>query len=77
MIPLLDKTVEGFEFNYRYFKESSAPGAVKAAGLDTFFLRTFRLNLAKEFFIAYSSGKLPFDVKNDDFFELGLSYKLQ
>lgn len=77
VIPLIDRMVEGFEFNYRYYKESGAPAAVKAAGLDSFFLRTFRLNLKHDLFIAYSSGKLPFDLKDDDFFQLGFSYKLE
>jgi hypothetical protein len=77
VIPILGNAVEGFEFNYRYFRESDAPAALKAAGLNSFFLRTFRLKLAKQLFVAYSNGKLPFDLKDDDFFELGLSYKLE
>jgi hypothetical protein len=77
VIPFLGKAVRGFEFNYRYFRESGAPAAVKTAGLDSYFLRTFRLNLPRDLFIAYSSGKLPFDLKDDDFFELGLTYQLE
>ncbi len=77
VIPFIDKLVEGFEFNYRYFHESGAPDAIEAAGIDSFFLRTFRLNLKKDLFIAYSNGKLPFDLQNDEFFTLGFNYKLE
>jgi hypothetical protein len=76
VLPFLNKAVEGFEFNYRYFHEGGAPAAVEAAGLDSFFLKTVRLRLPKQLFIAYSSGKLPFDLEDDEFFELGFSYKL-
>jgi len=75
-VPFLGKMADSFEFNYRYYQESGAPAAVEAAKLDTFFLRTFRLNLEHDLFIAYSEGKLPFDVQEDEFFTLGFKYDL-
>jgi len=76
-IPVIGKMVESFEFNYRYYQESGAPDVIESAKLDRFFLRTFRLNLEHDLFLAYSNGKLPFDVKEDDFFTLGFSYNLE
>jgi len=75
-IPFLGKMANSFEFNYRYYEETGAPAAVEDARLDKFFLRTFRLNLEHDLFIAYSKGKLPFDVTEDEFFTLGFSYDL-
>jgi hypothetical protein len=75
-VPFLGKMATSFEFNYRFYQESGAPAAIENARLDEFFLRTFRLNLEHELFIAYSNGKLPFDVKEDDFFTLGFSYNI-
>jgi hypothetical protein len=75
-VPVLGKMARSFEFNYRYYGESGAPLAIEQAGLDKFFLRTFRLNLEHDLFVAYSKGKLPFDVKEDDYFTLGFSYDL-
>lgn len=69
--------VQSIEFNYRYFRESSPPGAIEAAGLDRHQLITYRIGLPKDLFIAYSKGKLPFDRRDDRIFEIGLSYKLQ
>jgi hypothetical protein len=76
-LPLFGKMTDSFEFNYRYYEESGAPAAIEAAKLDKFFLRTFRLNLKHDLFIAYSQGKLPFDVAEDEFFTLGFSYDLE
>lgn len=69
--------VQSIEFNYRYFRESSPPAAVAAADLDRHQLITYRIGLPKDLFIAYSTGKLPFDRRDDHIFEIGLSYKLQ
>lgn len=66
-----------FEINYRYFKELSAPDAIEAAGADTFKLATYRLGFPNKLFLAYSTGKLPFDRTSDQIFELGFSFKLK
>jgi hypothetical protein len=69
--------IDTFEFNYRYFRESSPPAQVEAAGLDRHHLTTFYLGLPKDLFIAYSTGTLPFDRRSDRIFEVGLTFKLQ
>jgi len=76
MYPLNWKTVRTVEFNYRYFLENNAPSAIKSAGLDKHELATLRVGLKNDLFIAYSTGKLPFDRKNDNIFQIGFSYKL-
>jgi hypothetical protein len=70
--------------SYRYYKEMSAPSAVKAAGLDEFNFFTASLRFpakmlpliesdAYELFVSYTDGKLPFGVANDQTFEVGIS----
>lgn len=70
------RLVETIELNYRYFDEQNAPAAIRAAKLDKHHLATVRLGLPQGLFVAYSEGKLPFDRKKDQIFEIGLSYKL-
>jgi hypothetical protein len=65
------------ELNYRYFRETSAPNAIRLAGLDRHVLRIARLGMKDGFFIAYSSGRLPFDRKDDKAVQAGWSYKLK
>lgn len=76
MYPLKWKAVSTIELNYRYFRENGAPEAIKAANLDKFQLGSIRIGLQNDLFIAYSAGKLPFDRKNDNIFQIGFSYKL-
>jgi len=64
------------ELDYRWFRESNAPAAIKAARLDKFDLLTVRLGVMENFFVAYSDGKLPFDRENDRTFKAGFSYEL-
>lgn len=66
--------VETLEVNYRLFRETGAPSAIRSAKLDEFQLVTYRLGLIKGYFVAYSVGKLPFDQKKDQFYEVGFSY---
>lgn len=66
-----------FELNYRYFRELSAPAAVEAAGADSFKLATYRLGFGNGLFVAYSTGKLPFDRSSDQIVELGFSYDVK
>jgi hypothetical protein len=71
------KLIQTLEVNYRYFLEQAPPAQIEAAGLDKHHLVTARVGLPKDLFVAYSTGKLPFDKRNDKAFELGFSYKLQ
>jgi hypothetical protein len=76
-LPLIGAAITSLELNYRYFRESGAPDAVRAANLDTFSMRKIRLNLVHDLFIAYADGRLPFDLKDDKFVELGLTYEIE
>jgi hypothetical protein len=77
LYPFSGKLVQNIEFNYRYFAESSPSPQIVAAGLDRRHLITYRIGLPRDFFVAYSVGALPFDKKNEQIFQLGLSYKLK
>ena len=77
MYPLKFKPFESLELNYRHYREVNAPDAIKIVNMDTSTLRTVRLGLSKDLFIAYSKGNLPFDKTSDKIFEVGFSYKLQ
>jgi len=75
MYPLQTDNVSSVEFNFRYFVENNAPAAIRIAGLDKHQLGTILLNLKNDLYVAYSAGKLPFDRKNDQIFQIGYSYK--
>lgn len=70
-------TVESIELDYLYFLESSAPAQVEAAGLSRHHLATARVNFAKNLYVGYGKGRLPFDKQNDSIYEIGLHYPLQ
>ena len=72
--PLPWETVKAVEFNYRCFLENNAPTAIKNTGLDKHDLITLFVRLKNDLFIAYSTGKLPFDKKNDKMFLIGFSF---
>lgn len=76
MYPTGWSVIQTVELDYRFFYETDAPAKIKAADLDAHQLGTIRLGLPNDLFIAYSSGKLPFDKKNDHILALGFSYKL-
>lgn len=75
MVPVKSKIVRQIEFNYRLYKEVNPAAAIVAAKLDKFELATVRAKLPGDFFVAYSTGRLPFDLKDNQIVELGLSYK--
>lgn len=58
-------------FNYRYFKELNPSDIIKDKKLDSDHLATWSLTGTNGLFVSYSSGKLPFDIKNEDVVELG------
>lgn len=76
MLPVQSPSITAFEFNYRYFLENNAPAVIKAAEIDKHQLATVRLGLKNDLFLAYSTGKLPFDKKNNQMLQIGFSYKL-
>jgi hypothetical protein len=71
------ETVRTIDLIYRSYSEISAPATVRAAHLDRFSLATVRVGFGNKFFVAYSSGKLPFNKRNDDTLKLGISFKLK
>ncbi|MFZ6756003.1 hypothetical protein ACO0K9_02195 [Undibacterium sp. Ji50W] len=75
LVQVKSSIIDTVEFNYRYYLENGASTAIKNADLDKFQLATIRIGLQKDLFIAYSAGKLPFNKKNDQIFQIGLSYK--
>jgi hypothetical protein len=73
-----------FNISYRYFYELSAPRAIHDANLDThefttaaFYFPARLLPLLAsdnyEFFVRYTNGKLPFDLKSNQAYEVGIS----
>ena len=76
LIPVKVSVIDTLEVNYRYFQELAPPGEIKRAGLDVFKLATARLGLPHGVFVAYSTGKLPFDRTKDRVFEMGWTYKI-
>lgn len=75
-IPVDWSAVTDIEFNYRYFFENNAPSVIRSANLDKHDLATIRFGFKNDLFLAYSSGKLPFDKKNDQTVKIGFSYKI-
>lgn len=76
LLPMRWHSVTNLELNYRIFSETSAPLAVRNAGLATHTLATIRATLKNGMSLAYSYGKLPFDKTNDQIFTTGLSFGL-
>lgn len=58
-------------FNYRTYQEIDASNIVKDAQLDKYHLRTYSFSLPNGLLASYSSGRLPFDVQNDDVVAIG------
>jgi hypothetical protein len=67
--------LDTFEINYRYFKEINAMPEIKSESLDDFRLITYHLGLTNQMYLAYSSGELPFNQKDNQIFEIGYTYK--
>ena len=63
-----------FESNLRYYKRLRAPSTIKEASLDEQFYFTAALITANGLYVSYTTGKLPFDAKDDQIYALGLRY---
>jgi hypothetical protein len=59
------------ESDLRWFREVGAPPTVAAAGLDEFTYFAAALVSSAGPYASYSTGRLPFDVRNDQVYELG------
>ncbi len=71
------ENLDTFEVNYRYFYELDADLEIKNSGLDRFRLTTYRLGFKNNLYVAYSSGELPFNQKDNQIYEIGFSYKFE
>ena len=63
-----------FESNLRYYKRLHAPSAIKQARLDEQLYFTAALIATNGLYVSYATGKLPFDAKDDQIYEIGLRY---
>lgn len=72
----IGKEVIHFSSNFRWYKELNADNKIKINNLDksTFFVAS--LESITGLFISYTTGKLPFDRKNDQVYALGFRYDL-
>jgi hypothetical protein len=75
--PINREKIRSVHFDYRHYKEMSPPAAVKAAGLDRHRLGLVRLDLDQGFFLQYSRGSLPFDVRSVRAVKIGWSTNLE
>lgn len=64
------------QLNYRYYQELDAPDIIRDNDQDRYALATFLLRFHKGLYLAYSSGTLPFDKRNDKIFEIGFSQNI-
>ncbi len=70
----INKTPYYFNASYRYYHELEASAAVSSASLDNFDYWKLSVTTNDGLFISYRSGQLPFDVKDNDAFELGWKF---
>lgn len=72
----IGKEVIHFSSSFRWYKELNAANAIKINNLDrsTFFVAS--LESYTGLFVSYTTGKLPFDRKNDQVYALGFRYDL-
>lgn len=72
----IGKEVIHFSSNFRWYKELNSANAIKINKLDrsTFFVAS--LESYTGLFVSYTTGKLPFDRKNDQVYALGFRYDL-
>lgn len=71
------ENLDTFEVNYRYFYEIDADQEIEDADLDRFRLITYRLSFKNNLYVAYSSGELPFNQKDNQIYEVGFNYKFE
>ncbi len=64
-----------FEADVRYYREINPSAAIIAAHLERQSYFTGALTLSNGFFVSYTTGRLPFDAKDDQIYELGFKYK--
>ena len=72
----IGKEVLHFSSDFRWYKELNADQIIKDNRLDrsTFFVAAIESNSG--LFVSYTTGKLPFDKRNDQVYSLGFKYDL-
>lgn len=60
--------------DYRYLVEIDPSEAIKAADIDEFDYTTLSISSSNGVYISYSNGKLPFDLKSQQVYELGWKF---
>lgn len=75
--PINRERIRSVHFDYRHYQEMSPPTAVKTAGLDRHRLGLVRVDLDQGFFLQYSRGSLPFDVRSVSAVKIGWSTNLE
>lgn len=73
----VNSLVDTVELNYRRFQEIDAPARIRTAKLRVHELGTVRVNFKSPYFVSYSTGRLPFDLKNDETVAFGLRTNLE
>lgn len=62
--------------DYRYWMEIDPSEAIKASDIDEFDYITMSISSSNGVYISYSDGKLPFDLKSQQVYELGWKFHL-
>jgi hypothetical protein len=64
-----------FDANIRYYQEVNASESIRKAHLANHLYYVMALQSSSGFYVSYTNGKLPFDVKNDQVYAIGFNYK--
>ncbi|HEX7903635.1 MAG TPA: hypothetical protein VF487_07135 [Chitinophagaceae bacterium] len=72
----IGKDVFNFSSNFRWYKELNASDAIKSNNLASSRFFVAAIESATGLFVSYTTGKLPFDRKNDQVYALGFKYDL-
>ena len=62
------------EVNLRYYRRLNPPTAIKQANMDAQFYFTAALIAPNGLFVSYTTGRLPFDDRDDKVYAIGLRY---
>jgi hypothetical protein len=65
-----------FEADARYYRELGASSVIRQANLDESRYLALAFTASNGMFVSYSTGRLPFDARNDKVWELGFKYQL-
>jgi hypothetical protein len=63
-----------FEADLKYYKEINPPDKIKEANLDECIYFKAAITTAEGIFISYANGKLPFDLLDNEIYQLGFKY---